>query len=276
MAEDITFSVPSVVTSGDYVTLSAEIETDIKDFGDLTANVEFIVGGNTIGTDKPHERSAGGTINQGSTISSDTTWNPGGSTRTVQVSVSATLEYSNGVESTLFETESVRITESVEEEELEEPPVQNSPAESLSEFYQSRTDFSIDNITYDLSAPDSIASVENSSEIVFNYKNPSISVDSGARFVKHELVGSETVRQKIGQEPLEITVNGVCFRDTARKIDGLRYANRGTLRSDRFDGSSIDVRFASSSTDPLEDGSAVSLTEANELFTFTINCIEVL
>lgn len=287
--EDVTFSVPSIVASGESVEVSVEIETDIKGApGDNTvkADIEFSVGGNPIGQDKPHERLAESLngFSEGSTIRSDTTWQPEDSTRTVQVSMNATLEYfSEGEEdntpfttSTLFESKSVGIKEELREEEIEASPVGNSSADSFSEFYENRTDFSIDTILYDSSAPQSVAALEGSSEITFNYKNPSISVDSGARFVKHELIGTETVRQKIGQEPLEITVNGACFRDTARKIDGLRYAQRGTLRSDRFDDSSIDVRFASASTDPMEDGSAVSLTETNEIFTFTINCTEVL
>lgn len=276
MAEDMRVSVPSTVEAGSSVDISVEIDSEIKDFGTLTAVIEYNVGGSFIDDDLPHERSAGGTINQGLTIQSSTNWTPDGPTRNVTISVLATLEYSDGSSESLSESTIVRVEEEDEEQVTQEFGTQNSTAESLSEFYESKTEFFIDNITYDSSAPDSVAAVENSSQILFEYTNPSISVDSGARFVKHELVGSETVRQKIGQEPLEITVDGACFRDTARQIDGLRYANQGTIRGDRFDGSSIDVQFESSSTDPFEDGSAVSLTETNEIFTFTINCTEVL
>jgi len=276
MSESVSLSAPSTVTTNSFTDVSASVTTDIKDFGTLTAEVEFFAGGSSIGTDSPHESFAGGTINQGTSFTSDTTWSPRGAERNVTVSVSVTLNYSNSTTVTLEDSTTVNILEQETQEQAEAEQVGNSPANTLSEFYSNRTPFSIDSISYDGSTPASLLARENSDAISFNYKNPSISVDSSARFVKHELVGSQTVRQKIGQDPIEITINGVCFRDTARRIDGLRYANTGILRSDRFDDASITVQFESSSTDPLEDGSAVSLTEANELFSFTINCTEVL
>jgi len=112
--------------------------------------------------------------------------------------------------------------------------------------------------------------------------NPMIAIDSSSRFATHEIIGGGVVRQKIGQDPLEVTINGVCFGDTAKKIDALRYATFGRIYSDRFpngvpgeNSSFLDVHFASSSTEPMAEGDAVNLETQKRLYAYSLNCVEV-
>jgi ribulose bisphosphate carboxylase small subunit len=105
--------------------------------------------------------------------------------------------------------------------------------------------------------------------------NPSIAIDSAGRFATHEIIGGGVVRQKIGQDALEVTINGVCFDDTAKRIDALRFVTRGTIKSDRFDGGSLDVHFGSSSTEPMVEGDAINLETNRRLYAYTINAVEV-
>ncbi len=113
--------------------------------------------------------------------------------------------------------------------------------------------------------------------IQFTYAAPSISVDTAGRFATHEIIGGATVRQKIGEDPIEVTINGVCTEDTARDLDRLRDAEFGTLITGRLPGESLDVHFASTSTSPLEDGGAVALSDDDGefLYTYTLSTVEV-
>lgn len=122
-------------------------------------------------------------------------------------------------------------------------------------------------------------------EIEPTYKAPAISIDTSGKFVEHEIIGGGTVRQKIGHEPLEINVSGVCKETKAVEIDKLRYAKTATLQSDRFLGGSVNVHLASISTSPLEEQGAVNLKETETqfsgeesrelLYTYELSCVEV-
>lgn len=116
--------------------------------------------------------------------------------------------------------------------------------------------------------------------ISFRYAAPAISVDTSGRYATHEIIGGTTVRQKIGEDPVEVEVTGVCLESTARKIDTLRDADYGTILAGRLPGDRMDVQFASTSTSPLEDSGAVDIEQANAgdaefLHTFTLSCTEV-
>lgn len=113
-------------------------------------------------------------------------------------------------------------------------------------------------------------------EISFVYSAPSISVDASGRFATHEIIGGSTVRQKIGENPIEVSIDGVCVQSTAKRLDELRNAKYGTIYSNRLQGGSLTVQFASTSTQPLADSGAVSLTEAEFLYSYTLECVEVL
>jgi hypothetical protein len=137
--------------------------------------------------------------------------------------------------------------------------------------FDDNTEFEIRSIQYE----DDYDGDSGDTRIEFEYKNPAIAIDSAGRFKKHEIIGGKTVRQKTGEEPLEISISGVCKQDTAKKIDSLRDAKEGKLSSDRFYNSSIRVHFASGSTTPLEEGGAAELKSGEFLYTFSLNCVEV-
>lgn len=112
-------------------------------------------------------------------------------------------------------------------------------------------------------------------EIDFSpYDNPNISVDSSARFSVHEIIGGTTVRQKIGEEPTEVNIEGVCTEQVAVRIDQLRRAFVVTLLSDRIPNG-IRAQVASASTEPLEDGGAANMDRGEFLYEFNINLVEI-
>ncbi len=111
--------------------------------------------------------------------------------------------------------------------------------------------------------------------IAFTYSAPAISVDSSARFNTQKIIGGSTVRQKIGEDPLEIKINGVCKESVAIRLDTLRDAKSAILLSNRFSGGSVEVQFASVSTSPLDDGGAVAMTGDEFLYTYTISAVEI-
>ena len=142
---------------------------------------------------------------------------------------------------------------------------------SISNAFDDQDDFEINSIEYESDrrsdAPVSIS---------FEYARPSISVDNKGRFVTHEVVGGTTVRQKIGEEPRELSINGVVKgEDKAKAIDALRDAEVGTIVCNRLPGGSMDAQFASMSTAPIEDGGGVAIEDGQFLYTFDMKVIEV-
>lgn len=149
----------------------------------------------------------------------------------------------------------------------------------IGDAYQSgHIDFEITGIEYEDDATRATNPINN-----FSYKRPSMSVDTSGRFAKHEIIGGSTVRQKIGEDPIEVSISGVCTEERAKDLDGLRDAKFGTIKSKRLVGETLDCHFASVSTSPLEDGGAVSFfgrddgkaEQGNFLYTFDLECVEV-
>lgn len=136
-------------------------------------------------------------------------------------------------------------------------------------YAENHIDFEIDQISYEDDA------VSGANEIDFEYTAPEVSVDSAGRFAVHEIIGGATVRQKIGEEPVEVSVSGVCKESVAKKLDGLRDAKFGTIYSNRLVGESMVVQFASISTSPLESSGAVAIDSEEFLYTFDLSCVEV-
>lgn len=160
------------------------------------------------------------------------------------------------------------------------------PPTPLSSSFNDRTPFAIEEIRYENDA--NVESLYDDlgqdgdvriASISFDeYPNPTVSIDGAGRFVKHEIIGGATVRQKIGEEPLNLSINGVCYEDTANKIDSLRDAKNGIIYSNRLpgDNDSLKVHFGSTSTDPFVDGDAADATNGELLYNYSINCIEVI
>lgn len=117
-------------------------------------------------------------------------------------------------------------------------------------------------------------------DIEFNYEQPNISVDSSARYVDHEIIGGMTVRQRIGEDPKQVSLSGVCTKEEARQIDQLYTLNYARFHSYRT--GTLTVQITSASTDPYNDGGAFSTnvdsdndTDIDTLHQFTINLVEV-
>lgn len=106
------------------------------------------------------------------------------------------------------------------------------------------------------------------------FGNPTIAVDSSARFAVHEIIGGTTIRQKIGEDPREIEVSGVCNEEVSRKLAQLHKAKYLSLNSAVIDDI-VRCQIASVSTDPLEDGGAADMDKGDFLYDFTINLVEI-
>ena len=57
--------------------------------------------------------------------------------------------------------------------------------------------------------------------IPLEYEQPNVSISSQARYVEHEVIGGMTVRQKVGEEPKQIAIDGICLEDTASSFQDL-------------------------------------------------------
>lgn len=107
--------------------------------------------------------------------------------------------------------------------------------------------------------------------VEFKYKQPSVSVSTSANFSEHDVFGDVTVRQKLGEKPDEISVEGMCTAEEANFVDQLIYQEIVELVSHRWSGV---VHVASTSTDPITDGGGQDL-EGDWLYSFTVECVEI-
>lgn len=140
---------------------------------------------------------------------------------------------------------------------------------SLHDAYEDRPEFEITDLRYEDDAVETYSSIE------FEYGAPAVTIDNKGRFVTHPIIGGTTVRQKIGEEPREVTVDGVVIEETARQLDTLRDAKRGTIISRRIPGDEMECQFASVSTNPMTDGGSVRMTDGEFLYTFSLNVVEI-
>jgi hypothetical protein len=118
-------------------------------------------------------------------------------------------------------------------------------------------------------------------EIKPEYESPSISMNTGGRFVKHEVIGGATVRQRVGDKPIEVSISGVCFQSTADDLILLRNAKYAKLLSDRFPNGNLKAHIVSVSTDPMSEGGAAPIhgedgKEPELLYTYSIEAVEIL
>lgn len=139
----------------------------------------------------------------------------------------------------------------------------------IKDSYSNVIDFEIDSIA------DGETGQLPDAPIEFEYPNPSIGIDTGGNFVKHDIIGGATVRQRIGDQPLEISISGVCVEETASKLEMLRNAQSVTMLSNRFPQDSITAHVISVSTDPMEDGGSADLVSGKFLYAFSLECVEI-
>jgi hypothetical protein len=151
---------------------------------------------------------------------------------------------------------------------------------TIADAYDDQLDFTIKNIVYEDDAEVSqqtaqIVLGDGSSQGIDRYARPAVSIDNKGRFVTHEIIGGKTVRQKIGEEPRQLSASGVCIEEAAINLDGLRDAKRAEIYCNRLPGGSMTAQIASVSTSPLDDGGAVNITEGEILYNWTLNAVEI-
>jgi len=300
MASSISIiSAQTSVVARKSATFNYELTIDVSDPNELVqVDIELYVNGegseNIKSTDSLLERGSTTVENSISTTFGENSGNlpyP----RTDKVFITAKLYYGDN-SSQLGPPEEDRSTGD-REIKVTEPEVSSSEIEdfsddisddsptSISDTFQNRTPFAIREIEYEDDAS-YLTSVYTDDAIGpdgfkiegFEYSNPKISIDGAGRFVKHEIIGGATVRQKVGEDPINISINGVCKRTKANQIDSLRDAKSGKIYSDRLpgDNDSFRVQFGSTMTEPIDDGGAADITDGKYLYSFQINCIEVI
>jgi hypothetical protein len=135
--------------------------------------------------------------------------------------------------------------------------------------YHGRSETTIENVTTDDDVTLTFDRIDFSP-----YGNPSVSADSAGRFAVHEIVGGSTVRQKLGEEPREITVDGVCTEDVAQQVNELHKAELVSLNSETLNDI-IRCHVGSTSTEPIEPGGAADMDGGDFLYDFSISLVEV-
>jgi len=143
------------------------------------------------------------------------------------------------------------------------------------------------NVTDIFGQPSGSIDGENLYRIDFDYApNPDIAIDTGGRFVKHEIIGGPVVRQKVGEDPDQYSIDGVCIESTARQVDALKDARFGKIASERIPGRrGQPVQFGSPSTEPIAEGGGVDIPPSSVtgipednvdfLYTYSINAVEI-
>lgn len=140
---------------------------------------------------------------------------------------------------------------------------------TIGDAYNDQVDFKIDQVQMESDADIRVGPIN------LEYARPAISVDNKARFVTHEIIGGTTVRQKIGEEPRELSITGVCKESVAIDLDGLKDAERGRVFCNRLPDQSMDAQFASVSTSPLDDGGGVAMDDGEFLYNFDLKALEL-
>jgi len=130
--------------------------------------------------------------------------------------------------------------------------------EELQELFVSNED-----LNFDVSLEDVFLELD--------YSQPNIAVDTSARYVTHDVVGDVTVRQKLGESPDEISVDGHCTEEEADKIDQLKDYPYIEFISNRWIGF---AQVASTNTSPHSEG-GTQRGDGSWIHTFTIELVEV-
>ena len=142
--------------------------------------------------------------------------------------------------------------------------------------------FALKDLTFEDGFSPEFEQTDNNGNLQLNlnerYNRPRVAIDTAARFVEHEIIGAKKVRQRVGSDPIELSINGVCQRPRANEIDQLHRVETAQLQSERLpqQKSKIPVHIASTTTEPLEDGGAADAKTGELLYTFTINAVEVI
>lgn len=158
------------------------------------------------------------------------------------------------------DSDSTRILVGLTQQEFEEELQQT--------FTDNRTRVRFENI----SAPESpLVTGELPATLELKYGQPNISIDTSARYQTHETIGGPTIRQKVGTDPVNISVDGVCTLEEANAIDALRFEQVVFLDSNRI---ATRCQVASTSTEPMDDGGAIDM-DGQFTHNFNISLVSV-
>lgn len=276
--QDPTFTIgaPSSSTGGDTVTITATANTGIYD-----EEVDFSVQANILvelDDETVIDTSIDSSQDDDISLSKDITLSEG--SKNIFGSLEVDYYGAQGlsiltIDGTAEDSATVSVAPEPEEEEVlsEVSGGDSSNTTGMRSSYEGFTQFQIAEIKPENGVADGTGPTPE--RIQFDYANPSIGIDTGSNFVTHDIIGGATVRQRIGDKPLEIDISGVCKEPTAKQIELLRNADEVTLFSDRFIEGSITVHVASLSTDPMEDGGAADFSSGQFLYSFSLNCVEI-
>jgi hypothetical protein len=108
-------------------------------------------------------------------------------------------------------------------------------------------------------------------DVELKYEQPNVTVNTSARFATHEVIGNVTVRQKLGEDPDEISIEGICTKEEANQIDGLKNQETVDVVSNRWSGR---AQVASTNTRPVADGGGKDIDD-EWLHRFTVELVGV-
>lgn len=112
------------------------------------------------------------------------------------------------------------------------------------------------------------------------YDQPNVSISSQARYVEHEVIGGMTVRQKVGEEPKQIAVDGLCLEDVASDFEDLHEEDFVTFTHHILGGAgeagSMNCQVESVDIDPFTDGGGVATNsdESEMVYQYSITLVE--
>lgn len=111
----------------------------------------------------------------------------------------------------------------------------------------------------------------NDTSVELKYKQPNVAVNTSARFVTHDTIGDVTIRQKVGEDPDKVSIDGICTVEEANDIDDLKANEVVEVVSNRWSGR---AQVASTRTSPHSEGGSQD-KDGEWLHTFTIELSEV-
>ena len=112
------------------------------------------------------------------------------------------------------------------------------------------------------------------------YDQPDVSISSQGRYVEHEVIGGMTVRQKVGEEPKQISVTGLCLEDTASDFEDLHREDFITFTHHILGGAgeagSMNFQVESVDIDPFSSGGGVATSgdETEMVYQYNITLVE--
>lgn len=107
--------------------------------------------------------------------------------------------------------------------------------------------------------------------VTLKYAQPNVSVDTSARFAEHKPIGNIAVNQKLGENPAEISMEGMCTKSEANLVDNLINKDKVEVISGRWEGV---AHVAAANTQPYADGGGKD-SSGEWVHKFTLELVEI-